>query len=140
LAGWNDLTDAEADRQASIAKSDTRNSAAQQGVGADGATLTLARRGSTPDVGRTRPRQSIWVKISAMVITSGRVVAGKIVVDGEPLPEGAVVTVLAREGDETFELDAAAEAELLASMAEGDRGQTIPAEDVLRALRDQHRE
>ena len=75
-----------------------------------------------------------------MVITSGRVVAGKIVVDGEPFPEGAVVTVLAREGDGTFELDAAAEAELLASMAEGDRGQTIPAEDVLRALRDQHRD
>jgi hypothetical protein len=75
-----------------------------------------------------------------MVIISGRVVAGKIVVDGEPLPEGAVVTVLSRDGDETFDLDAEAEAELLASMAEGDRGQTMPAEDVLRALRDQHRE
>lgn len=70
-----------------------------------------------------------------MVITSGRVVAGKIVVDGEPLPEGAVVTVLAREGDETFELDPALEAELLQSMAEADRGQTIPADEVLRALR-----
>jgi hypothetical protein len=72
-----------------------------------------------------------------MVITSGRVVAGKIVIDGEPLPEGAVVTVLAREGDETFELDAALEAELLESMAEGDRGQTISSEEVLRTLRDQ---
>lgn len=70
-----------------------------------------------------------------MVITSGRVVAGKIVVDGEPLPEGAVVTVLAREGDETFELDPALEAELLESMAEADRGQTVPADKVLRALR-----
>lgn len=70
-----------------------------------------------------------------MVITSGRVVEGKIVVDGEPLPEGARVTVLTREGDEVFVLDAAAEAELLESMAEGDRGETIPAEDVLRALR-----
>lgn len=70
-----------------------------------------------------------------MVITSGRVVSGKIVVDGEPLPDGAVVTVLAREGDETFELDAAAEAKLLASIAEADRGETIPAEEVLRALR-----
>jgi len=70
-----------------------------------------------------------------MVITSGRVVEGKIVVEGEPLPEGARVTVLTREGDEVFVLDAAAEAELLESMAEGDRGETIPAEDVLRALR-----
>ncbi len=70
-----------------------------------------------------------------MVITSGRVVSGKIVVDGDPLPDGAVVTVLAREADETFELDAAAESELLESMAEGDRGETVSAEEVLRALR-----
>lgn len=69
-----------------------------------------------------------------MVITSGRVVEGKIVVEGDPLPEGARVTVLTREGDEIFTLDAAAEAELLESMAEGDRGETIPAEDVLRTL------
>ena len=70
-----------------------------------------------------------------MVITSGRVVAGKIIVDGEPLPDGTVVTVLSREGDETFTLDPAAESELLESMAEGDRGETVPADDVLRALR-----
>lgn len=70
-----------------------------------------------------------------MVITSGRVVAGKIVIDGDPLPEGTSVTVLAPEGDESFLLDAAAEAELLESIAEGDRGDTVPAEDVLRALR-----
>lgn len=72
-----------------------------------------------------------------MVITSGRVVAGKIVVDGEPLPDGAVVTILTRDGDETFELDAAAEAELLASLAEADRGETVSAADVLRSLRNQ---
>jgi len=70
-----------------------------------------------------------------MVITSGRVVAGKIIVDGDPLPDGAVVTVLSREGDETFTLDNAAEAELLESMAEGDRGETVSAEEVLRDLR-----
>ena len=70
-----------------------------------------------------------------MVITSGRVVAGKIVVEGDPLPDGAVVTILAREGDETFELDASMEAELLESLAEADRGETVSAEEVLRALR-----
>jgi hypothetical protein len=53
LAGRNDLTAAEADRQTGIAKIDTRNSPALQGVGADGATLTLARRGSTLTVSRT---------------------------------------------------------------------------------------
>ena len=70
-----------------------------------------------------------------MLITSGRVVEGKIVVDGDPLPEGTTVTVLAREGDESFGLDAASEHELLESMAEGDRGEVVPAEEVLRALR-----
>jgi hypothetical protein len=70
-----------------------------------------------------------------MVITSGRVVGGKIVVDGDPLPEGTSVTVLTREGDESFVLDAAAEAELLESIAEADRGDVVPADEVLRALR-----
>jgi predicted transcriptional regulator len=36
---------------------------------------------------------------------------------------------------ETFELDADQEAELLESIAEADRGELIPAEDVLRKLR-----
>jgi hypothetical protein len=70
-----------------------------------------------------------------MRITSGRVVAGKILVEGEPLPDGSVVTVLARDADETFELDAAAEAALLESIAEADRGETVAADQVLRALR-----
>jgi hypothetical protein len=72
-----------------------------------------------------------------MVITSGRVVAGKIVVEGDPLPDGAVVTILAREGDETFELDASSEAELLESLAQADRGDTVSSENVLQALRNQ---
>ena len=70
-----------------------------------------------------------------MRITSGRVVSGKIFVEGEPFPDGAVVTVLAREADENFEIDAAAEAELLESIAEADRGDTVPADEVMRALR-----
>ncbi len=53
------------------------------------------------------------------------------------LPDGSVVTVLAREGDETFELDADAEAELLESIAEADRGELIPAAEVMRMLRDE---
>ena len=47
------------------------------------------------------------------------------------------MTILSREADETFELDQAAERELLASIAEADRGELIPAEEVLRSLRDQ---
>ena len=44
--------------------------------------------------------------------------------------------MLSREGDETFELDAAAEAELLESLAEADRGELLPAEEILRRLRE----
>ena len=62
--------------------------------------------------------------------------SGQIVLEGEPLPDGAVVTVLAREADESFELGAAAEAELLLSLAEADRGELVPAEDVLRIFRE----
>jgi hypothetical protein len=36
-----------------------------------------------------------------MVIASGKVVGGRVELDSE-LPEGASVTVLAPEGDETF--------------------------------------
>lgn len=71
-----------------------------------------------------------------MRVTSGKVVSGRIVVEGEPLPDGSIVTVLARDVDESFELDATAEAELLLSLAEADRGQLIPAEEVLRTFRD----
>jgi len=70
-----------------------------------------------------------------MRVSSGKVVSGHIVLEGEPLPDGSVVTVLAREADESFELDATAEAELLLSLAEADRGELIPAEDVLRGFR-----
>jgi hypothetical protein len=68
-------------------------------------------------------------------IASGKVVSGHVIVEGESLPEGLLVTVLARESDETFELDADQEAELLESIAEADRGELIPAEEVLRKLR-----
>lgn len=71
-----------------------------------------------------------------MRVTSGKVVSGQIVVEGEPLPDGSVVTVLARDVDESFELDSTAEAELLLSLAEADRGELIPAEVVLRTFRE----
>ena len=76
------------------------------------------------------------VNCAFMRVISGKVVSGQIIVEGEPLPDGVVVTVLARDPDESFELDAAAEAELLLSLAEADRGELIPADDVLRVFRD----
>jgi len=70
-----------------------------------------------------------------MRITPGRVVSGQIVIEGDPLPDGALVTIVSPETDESFELDAPSEAELLESIAEADRGELIPAEEVLRKLR-----
>ena len=71
----------------------------------------------------------------AMQLATGRVVGGKVVVEGDPLPEGAVVTILAREADETFEVPTELEAELLESIAQAERGETIPAAEVLERLR-----
>jgi hypothetical protein len=70
-----------------------------------------------------------------MQLTTGTVVDGKIVVEGDPLPEGAVVTILAREADETFEVPPELEAELSESIAQADRGETISAEELLKRLR-----
>jgi len=71
-----------------------------------------------------------------MKIITGKVVAGRIVIEGEPLEEGSTVTVLAQEHDETFALDADTEASLLAAIAEADRSEVITGEQLLSRLRD----
>lgn len=73
--------------------------------------------------------------IDSMQLATGTVVGGKVVVDGDPLPEGAVVTILAREADETFEVPPELEMELLESIAQAERGETISAEEMLERLR-----
>ena len=70
-----------------------------------------------------------------MVISSGKVVGGRVELDSE-LPEGASVTVLACEGDETFEADPETERMLLDSIAQCDGGETIPLTQLLGELRD----
>lgn len=72
--------------------------------------------------------------MTVMQIATGKVVNGRVVVDAE-LPEGADVTLLAMDGEETFEADAELEAVLLKSIAQGQRGETIPAEELLREMR-----
>ena len=72
--------------------------------------------------------------MTAMQVASGKVINGQVVVDAE-LPEGADVLLLALDGEETFEVDAELEAILLESIAQGERGETIPAEDLLREMR-----
>lgn len=49
------------------------------------------------------------------------------------------VTVLARDGERGFTLSPEEEAELLLSIAEADRGETIPADEVLESFARRHR-
>jgi len=69
-----------------------------------------------------------------MRISTGKVVAGKIVVEGPPLEEGATVTILACEDAETFELGPSEEGALLAAIAEAERGELVDGADVLTKL------
>jgi len=69
-----------------------------------------------------------------MQIASGKVVDGRVELETE-LPEGASVTVLALEGDETFEADAETEKMLLEAIAQCQRGETTPLPDFLAELR-----
>ena len=70
-----------------------------------------------------------------MLITTGKVQDGTIQLEGESLPEGAIVTVLTQEGDETFELGPGQEAQLLAAIEESERGEIITASQLLQQFR-----
>ncbi len=65
-----------------------------------------------------------------MRVASGKVVHGKIVYEGE-LPEGAEVTLLAYEREESFDVSPELKAVLLESIAQCERGETISAEELL---------
>ncbi len=69
-----------------------------------------------------------------MRVVKGRVVSGNVIVEGEPLAEGAVVTIIVSEDDETFRLGPEEEQALLASIAEAESGETVSGEEVLRRL------
>lgn len=70
-----------------------------------------------------------------MKVATGKVVDGKVVVEGAALLEGASVTVLVRENDETFEATPDQEAELLRALTEADRGDFVAPEQLLKRLR-----
>jgi hypothetical protein len=67
-------------------------------------------------------------------VASGKIIAGRVVVDAD-LPEESVVTLIALDGEETFQVDSALEAVLLESIAQGRRGEVISAEVLLDELR-----
>ena len=73
-----------------------------------------------------------------MKIATGKVVDGKVVLEGVALEEGAWVTVLARDDEGGLDLTLEQEAELLLSIAEADRGETVSADEVLARLARRH--
>jgi hypothetical protein len=72
-----------------------------------------------------------------MKVATGKVVGGKVVLEGVSLEEGTSVTVLVKDED-GFELTPEQEAELLLSIAEAERGETVSAEEVLAKLARRH--
>lgn len=69
-----------------------------------------------------------------MVVTSGRVVDGKVVTEGVPLPEGELVTIIARDSTDVLELTPAQEEFLLESAEQARRGQIISGAEMLRRI------
>lgn len=72
--------------------------------------------------------------IELMQVTTGTVVNGKIVIEGVPLVEGEVVAVLSRGAGEDFRLSEAQEDDLLAAIAEIDRGEFETLAEVMSSL------
>ena len=69
-----------------------------------------------------------------MRVASGRVIDGRVELMDSQFPEGSAVTILLHEGDETFEADEETERMVLDSIAQCERGQTVPFETVIERL------
>ena len=70
-----------------------------------------------------------------MRVATGKVVGGKIVLEGETLHEGAVVTVVVHDDAEAFDTTPEEEHALLEAIAQADRGQVISWERLRERLR-----
>jgi hypothetical protein len=69
-----------------------------------------------------------------MRLVTGKVIEGKVVVEGDALKEGSTVTVLAPEDDGGFELTAEQEELLLQAIREAEQGDFIDGEQFLKEL------
>ena len=68
-----------------------------------------------------------------MEVTVGKVVDGKVVVDGTPLEEGSTVAVVIR-GEDTFTASKNQETELLEAIAQVQRGEVVDGWDLLKQV------
>ena len=70
-----------------------------------------------------------------MQVATGKVVDGKVVVEGIALPEGAIVTVFADDAENIVRLSPSLQAELEEALDEADREEGVSAETLLESLR-----
>ena len=70
-----------------------------------------------------------------MKVATGKVVGGKVILEGEHLSEGTVVTVVVHDDADVFDTTPEEEHALLEAMAQADRGQVISWEELRAQLR-----
>lgn len=70
-----------------------------------------------------------------MRVATGKVVEGKVVLEGERLNEGTVVSVVVHDDPDTFESTPEEEHALLEAIAQADRGQVVSWEVLRTQLR-----
>jgi len=70
-----------------------------------------------------------------MQVVTGTVVEGKVVLEGASLPEGTVVTILAKDSAATVRLPPSLQAELEEALDEADRDEGISGDELLEKLR-----
>lgn len=69
------------------------------------------------------------------MIASGRVKDGKVVVEGVELAEGSQVTILAPDGESSFELSEGEQKQLLEAIEQARTGDWIAGQQLLDELR-----
>jgi hypothetical protein len=67
-----------------------------------------------------------------MRVLAGKIVDGRVQLDGDVMPEGAPVSVVVHDG---FDVDPELEAELLAALEEAKSGEGISGDEMLALLR-----
>lgn len=70
-----------------------------------------------------------------MKVATGRIIEGKVVVEGEPWAEGSIVTVVSRDEEQAFEVSVDEERALIEAITQADRGQVVSWEVLRERLR-----
>jgi hypothetical protein len=91
------------------------------------------------DAERWAARSSAWQIANYLNlgtrIATGKVVHGKVELDGDSFEEGSTVTALVPQADDNFELTPDEEIALEESLKQAAQGQLVDAEALLRELR-----